>query len=410
MQIKVSQVLREEWRFIFTNKRLLLVLFAAPVVLTLIFGASYSSGTLTELAVAVFDEDDSQLSRQLIQAIDASPTLRVAEQVSSAAEVERAIDEKRVWAGIVIPADLKEKLSKGEAMPVLAMIDGSNMVVTNIITKGLNQVVATMSAGVSMQGLMKQGMKDDQIYQIISAIPFEYRILYNPALNYSDFLVYALVVIVVQQMLLLGIGLTVSREREQGTWERFAVWKTSPWKIAFAKTVPYFFIGILDVLVVSCLTTYVFQMINRGTIWEVLALSACFSFSLCGLGYLISLAFKEQVGALQICMLLAVVSFVLSGYTWPVEALPNAFQWIGKFMPLTYFLDGLKEVYLKGNSFEAIDTGLVNMFLIGMASYLLAFLATRFLSFSHRFKVLRSKTADSDILPVQHAGYKEQGI
>src|SRR5690606_2394512 len=141
-----------------------------------------------------------------------------------------------------------------------------------------------------------------EVKTTLSHIPYRSRVLYNPTSNYSMFLVYGLVGTILQQVLFLGISLTISRERENGIWHQFAEWKYTPWRLAFAKTSPYFMINLINTLTTLFLCLYVFKLPLEGDILALFILSCSFTFSVLGIGYLASLFAKTQLTATQVSM------------------------------------------------------------------------------------------------------------
>lgn len=391
--MNIREVLANEWRYIFKDKKVFAILFLIPALYTLLFGSVYSHHKVTDVATVLFDQDQSKLSREIVQALDASQSLRVEREVYSEADVKRAIDEGEAKAGVIIPSGLEASVKAGTPSSVMTLIDGSNMMIANTVVKGANEVISTFSYGVSTQKLLMSGQQEDEITATFSTIPFSYRVLYNPTFDYSDFLVNGMVGVALQQVLFLGIGLTVSREKEAGSWESLGAWKLQPWRLAFAKTFPYFVIGAFNTIVAALLMTRIFGLSLRGSIGALVLLALLFSYAVAGLGYLVSLTAKDRVSATQNAMLIALPSFVLSGYSWPFDAMPDALVTIGHMLPLTYFLEGIRDVYLKGHGLSAIVQDCAALGIIGSASFLAAFLYTRFLAF-------RAKSeASGDIQP-----------
>lgn len=380
--MNIRSVIADEWRYIFKDKKVFAIIFLIPVLYTLLFGSVYSHHKVTEVATVIFDEDQSQLSRQIVQALDTSQSLQITQEVYSEADVQKSIDDGSARAGVIIPSGLEASVKGGTPSSVMTFIDGSNMMIANTVVKGANEVISTFSYGVSTKKLQMSGKQDEEITATFSTIPFSYRVMYNPTFDYSDFLVNGMVGVALQQVLFLGIGLTVAREKEQGRWEQFGQWKLNPWRIAIAKTFPYFVAGAFNTVCAAVLTTYIFGLSLRGSIWALLLLAVCFSFAVTGLGYLVSLMSKDRVSATQTAMLIALPSFVLSGYSWPFDAMPHALVIAGHMLPLTYYLDGVRNIFLKGYDMASIIQNCAALGLIGTGSLLASFLYTRFLGFA----------------------------
>jgi ABC-2 type transport system permease protein len=385
MDLQIGKLITEEWKHILKDRRLFLILFFVPILYTVLFGSIYLHHKVTEMATVVIDEDQSPLSRQIIQAFEQSETFQIKKEYHSEDDVKRALSSGEAKVGLVIPSNFEAKLKHGETLPLLTLIDGSNMMISNSATKGANEVITTFSMGYSQKNLqLKQGLQNEDVMNTLSPIPFRYRIMYNSAFNYSDFMLYGLVGAILQQVLFLGIALTITREKDAGTWQRFEAWRRNPWRIAYAKTAPYFLINFFNTSVTFVIALYAFGAPMSGSLLVGLAIVVSFTFAVSGIGYLISLFSSNQLGATQTAMLIAVPSFMLSGFTWPFEAMPKVLQVLGHMLPLTYFLDGVRNVFVKGNDFSVIWHDCVSLILTGALTYFIAMLLTRFIIFSKK--------------------------
>ncbi|MEK8129324.1 ABC transporter permease [Paenibacillus filicis] len=381
-ELKIGGVIAAEWKEIFRDRRLFLILFFVPVMYLFLFGSLYTSHKVTKMTTIVMDQDQSPLSRQMVQAFDESETFQVTMEAHSEQEVEQAISSGKARVGIFIPSRFEASLKQGHTLPLMTWVDGSNMLYSNSATKGANEVITTFSMGLSAKKLqLQQGLQDEQVANVLSPIPFRYRVLYNPTFNYSDFMMYGLLGAILQQVLFLGISLTVTREKDRGTWGVFAAWRKDPWKIAYAKTVPYFIINVFNTTVAMLIASYAFKAPLMGSLLAGLAVVLAFTFAVCGIGYLISLFSSNQLGATQTAMLIAVPSFLLSGFTWPFEAMPKALQVLGHLLPLTYFLDGMRSVFVKAGDYSSITYDCLALGMMGLVTFFIAMLLSRFVIF-----------------------------
>jgi len=382
MDLRIGKLITEEWTHILKDRRLFAILFIVPLMYTLLFGSIYVHHKVTEMATVVMDEDQSSLSRQILQAFEQSESFHITKEYHAEEEVKRALASGEARVGLIIPSQFEAKLKHGETLPLLTLIDGSNMMISNSATKGANEVITTFSMGYSQKKLqLQQGLQNEQVMNTLSPIPYRYRIMYNSAFNYSDFMLYGLMGAILQQVLFLGIALTITREKDGGTWRRFEAWKRNPWRIAYAKTAPYFLINLFNTSVAFVVALYVFQAPMGGSLLTGLALTLCFTWAVSGIGYLISLFSGNQLGSTQTAMLIAVPSFMLSGFTWPMEAMPKALQVVSHLLPLTYYLDGVRNVFVKGNDMQVIAHDCIALILIGTLTYFIAMLLTRFVIF-----------------------------
>lgn len=384
MESKFLDIVKDEWKYIVTTPKILAILLIVPLVYTLLFGYAYSGNTLTEIQTIVVDHDNSQLSRQIVQAFHESESFHVSGYANSEKEIEEALAVGKAKVGLIIPEQFYKKLLQGEDIPIATIIDGSNLIFTNVATRAANTIISTYSFGTSAAKLQQTLVQEEEISSTLQQIPFRTRILYNPTSNYSTFLVYGLVGAILQQVMFLGVSLTITREKENGTWKNFAAWKYVPWRLALAKTTPYFLINVFNTLTTLFFCLYLFDLPFKGNVLPFIILTCSFTFSVLGVGYLASLFADTQLSATQATMLVAVPSFVLSGYTWPFEGMPDFLVSLAQVLPLTHYLEGFRHIVIKGNELDYIWNDVISMLLIGLISFLIAFIATRFIIFREK--------------------------
>ncbi|WP_134699537.1 ABC transporter permease [Ammoniphilus sp. YIM 78166] len=366
--MKLSEMILDEWREIMKDKRLLIVLFLIPISYMFVFGSMYHHGQVQNLPTIYIDESDSQLSKQIIQAFETSFSFQVMGAVSTEKELIHLIETGQAAVGLVFPEDLSANIKQGKQSELLTFIDGSNMMVSNIALRNANEIIQTFSGGISLRRLEAKGIDDTQAVSIHQS----YRILYNPGFSYGIFLLVGLFGAVIQQVLFLGISLSITREKERARWSSYV--KEYPWKVLYAKAVPYFLIGVFNILMTYGLLLRLFHIPLLGSIIDFLALSVAFILSLLGIGFLASLTAKTQLQATQVTMLIALPSFLLSGFTWPFSAMPSWVAAIGQALPLTYFLHGMREVAVKGNAWDQISNDIFILAMMAFTTFILAIL------------------------------------
>ncbi|WP_017812662.1 MULTISPECIES: ABC transporter permease [Paenibacillus] len=392
-RLSVWHVFLEEWKQMVRDRKLLVILLLTPILYSVLFGFLYSHERITEMSVVVYDGDNSQLSRQIIQAFDATDTFAVKGQVWNEEEVTTEVQSGEAKVGIVIPDNFSARLKHGENVPVLTLIDGSNMMYSNSASRIANQVVSSVSAGASLQTLEQKGMNSAQASSVLTTIPFRSRVLFNPVYNYKMFMPLGVISAALQQCLLLGIALSCTRDKEQGTWARFRAWRLTPWRLAIAKLLPYFLAGMVNVVTTFGISCIAFHIPFQGAVLPLIVVSIAFNFALCGLGFVFSLFSKSRLDATQTLMLIAVPSFMLSGYTWPLEAMPTPLRILGECLPLTYFLEAVRNITLKGLGWNYVWHDVIALGLIGLVGLLLSFLIYPLVFRQYREEDVQSETA-----------------
>jgi ABC-2 type transport system permease protein len=372
-----SRLLLQEWRNIYTNKTIRLVLFVVPLLYMTLFGFLYSQKKVMEIPTVLVDADQTELSRELYRAFEVDQTFRITHFVGTEAEAMDLIDRGQANMAVIIPADLEKNVKAGREAEVLTVIDGSNMLISNTAVRAANTVIKSVSAGVTLKKLEAQGGWGEEGKNLFTGIDYRYRVLYNPTFSYLTFMVFGLGGTVLQQVLFLGVALSVAQQKEAGTWAS-SLRENGFWTIALSKIVPYMLVATFNLMLVFALLLKGFEIPYYGSIAHLLIVGTVFNLAVVVIGFAISFWSKDQLQATQIAMLIAVPSFMLSGYTWPLMSMPAAVAAIGKSLPLTYFLNGVREILNKGHDLSYLTHDLAVLAFMTLIGLFAAYIAYQF--------------------------------
>jgi len=353
-----SRLFWTEWKNLFTNKTIRLILFVVPVMYLTLFGFLYAEKRVMHIPAVMVDADQTELSRELYRAFEADQTFAISSIVGTEEEAMKLIDQGEASVALIIPPDLEKNVKAGREAEVLTVIDGSNIMISNTAVRAASTVVKSVSAGATLKKLEAHGGWGEEGKNLYTGIDYRYRVLYNPTFSYMSFMVFGLAGTTLQQVLFLGIVLSVSQQKEAGTW-RETMENNSFWAITASKLLPYFLAGTLNMFLGFTLLLKGFGIPYYGSTVHFMLVATAFNLAVLAIGYAISFIFKDQLQATQIAMLIAVPSFMLSGYTWPFMSMPTVVEAIGKSLPLTYFLHGVREILSKGHGLSAVTSDLL---------------------------------------------------
>ncbi|WP_411504093.1 ABC transporter permease [Brevibacillus centrosporus] len=347
-----------EWQNLFTNKTIRNIIFIVPLMYLTLFGFLYSEKKVMHIPTVMVDADQTELSRELYRAFEVDQTFQITSIVGTEEEAMRLIDQGQANVALIIPAELEKNVKAGRAAEVLTVIDGSNMMISNTAVRTASTVVKTVSAGATLKKLEAKGGWGEGGKNLYTGIDYRYRVLYNPTFSYMSFMVFGLAGTVLQQVLFLGIAISVTQQKEAGTW-RSTMEKNSFWSIAISKLLPYFLAGTLNMFIGFTLLLKVFGIPYYGSTVNLMLIASAFNLAVLSIGFAISFFSKDQLQATQMAMLIAVPSFMLSGFTWPFMSMPAGVAAIGKSLPLTYFLHGTREILTKGHGLSQVTSDLL---------------------------------------------------
>ena len=361
-------VAKKEMVQILRDSRSLIIVLIMPIILVLLFGYGVNLD-LKHLPIYVYDRDGSQQSQDLLKRFQASDYFEIVCGVNNYRDLTRAIDDGHAKMGIVIPWDFSQRLRDGRPASVQALVDGTDDNTANVLIGYAQAVVQGYSSDVQLDWLRDRG----QIAQL-APVSVETRTWYNEDLESSAFIVPGVLALVMSVIGAFLTSLTIAREWERGTMEQLISTPVSPLEIMFGKLVPYFVIGMIDVIVCALIALYWFQVPFRGSFLTLLFSSAMFMIVVLSMGFFLSVIAKNQLAASQLALLTTFLpAFLLSGFLYEIEQMPVVVQWITRILPATYYVSVLKKIFLKGSPATLLYADLVPL---AIFTFVLALLAT----------------------------------
>lgn len=358
---EIVQVLRDT--------RSLIIVLIMPVVLVLLFGYGVNLD-LKHLPIFVYDRDGSRQSQDLLKRFQASQYFELAGVVTDYRDLTRALDDGRATAGFVIPWDFSQRLQDGRPAQVQALVDATDDNTANILMGYAQAVVQSYSLDIQVDWWRSRGQPPH-----VSLVSVETRTWYNEDLESSAFIIPGVLALVMSVIGAFLTSLTIAREWERGTMEQLISTPVTPLEIMLGKLVPYFGIGMLDVIVCVLIALYWFHVPFRGSFLTLLISSAMFMIVVLSMGFFISVIAKNQLAASQIALLTTFLpAFLLSGFLFAIEQMPAVLQWITLVVPARYYVSLLKQIFLKGAPAALIYTDLIPL---AFFAIVLATLATR---------------------------------
>lgn len=356
---RVWAVARKELIHVMRDRRSLGMAIAIPMLLLILFGFALTLD-VDNVPIVVWDQSGTQHSREFISQFADSRYFNVRAHLASYREVEHAIDSGHALAALIVPADFADQIVAGRNVPVQMIVDGSDAN-TATIAMGYARVVAFVySQQVALREVQRAGGR-------APAAPVEVRprVWYNPDLESRNYIIPGLIAVIMMVIAALLTSLTVAREWERGTMEQLISTPVRGPELILGKLLPYFAVGMLDVLLAVLMGEFVFHVPLRGNVGLLFGIAAVFLAGALSLGMLISIVTRNQLLASQLAMVLTFLpSFLLSGFTYAISNMPRPIRIITHLIPARYFVTILKGIYLKGIGLEilALDAGLLAVF------------------------------------------------
>jgi len=369
----IKFLLQKEFLQIFRNKAMLPIIFVIPIVqlLVLSFAATYE---LKEARFALIDRDQSIASRELVSKLQATGYFTLQSEFTSGEEAQIQLDKGKVSFIVVIPRDFQQSLSSNNPTNIQLVIDAVDGSVANLINSYVNSIVRDFSIdkSASISLISPQNLQQASIKKISTqAINW-----YNPNLDYITYMVPGILVILVSMIGLFLSGMNIVREREIGTIEQLNVTPITKFQFMVGKLVPFWVIGMFDLLLGLTLARFGFQIPFLGSLTTILIIAGIYLVLIQALGLFISTITDTQQQAMFIAWFIMVVFILMGGLFTPIESMPMWAQKVTLANPIAYFIKIMRMVLLKGAGWKEVY-GMV-LIISAMAGGLLAISVNRY--------------------------------
>lgn len=341
---------KQEFRTTFRDQGVLIFFVLVPLVYPLIYSFIYTNETIREVPTVVVDDSRSSLSREYLRKVDASPETSIVAYCADMEEAKLMLKDRKAYGIIYIPAHFSDDIVQGKQTQVSIFCDMSGLLYYKALLTANTNVSLAMNAAIKMERAGNTTARQDEI----TAYPIEYEdvAIFNPTNGFAAFLIPAVLILIIQQTLLLGIGLSAGTAREHNQFKDLVPINrhyNGTLRIVMGKGLSYFMVYSLVAVYILCVVPRLFSL-NQIAIPGVLTLftlpylTACIFFAMTA-----SIAIRNR----ETCMLLFVFTSVpllfLSGISWPVSAMPSFWKYFSYLFPSTFGING----YVRINSMGA---------------------------------------------------------
>jgi len=338
------RVIVKEFLQIRRDRRMIPVIFVAPVVQIILFGFAANTDVSNVLTVLV-DQDRSAASRDLVSRFVESGYFEIVGGAERAGEVDRWLVTGKAQLGLVVPPGYASALAAGRTAPLQLVVDGADATSANLALGYASSLASGLGAQVQERRLQARGSAPRPGQVVL--VP---RVFYNPDLKSRWFYVPAVLAMILMVMTMLLSAMGVVREKEIGTLEQIIVTPIRSWQLLVGKLLPFACIGVFQMCVATAVTVFGFGVPLRGSFPLLLGLTALFILSTLGLGLLVSTLVQNQQQAMMGAAFGAMVPMIyLSGLIFPIENMPRPIQLVTYVIPLRYYAEIIRGVFLRGS-------------------------------------------------------------
>lgn len=352
---------RKEFLHIFRDFRTLIILFGLPAVMIILFGYVVRTD-LKNADIAFLDHSKDEVSTRLTDKICSSGFFNMAGNLLNYSDIDRVLKSGRAKAVIVFGENFGRDLISGGKAGVMIIADGSEPNIATLVTNYATAIIADFNR--------QQAGMNPAAGPVITP---EVRMVYNPALESHFMFVPGVITMILILICALMTSITLTREKEFGTMEVLLVSPLKPIQIIVGKVTPYFFLSFINVIVILLLSWLVFDLPVRGSIILLLAESMLYILMSLSFGILISAVAKTMQQAIFISLIgMMLPTILLSGFIFPIENMPEVYNWISSVLPPRYFIVIIKNIMIKGTGFlyvwkETLVLVIMTMIFMGLS-------------------------------------------
>lgn len=353
----IAGIFLDEIRLIFTDSGTVLIFLIAMFIYPLIYSLGYENETVRELPVAVVDLDHSQLSRQYSRMVDATEQMHVGFKPGSLKEAEALFYKGAVNGVILIPDNFERDILHARQTNATVYCDASYFMLYKQVYAGTTFANGTFAAGVEIKRLLADGKNTEQAKDFQDPLKVSTYNLYNPSGGYGSFVMPGMILVIMQQTLLLGIGMIGGTSREKKKFLKRTHPVIRKWgnvKMVIGKSLAYTSIYLLTAFFAVGILPKMFSFPCNGNFWVVTLMLVPYLLSISFLGLAISLLFKQRVHSMLFLVFLSPMVVFLSGISWPSTSIPPLLQPLSNIFPSTVVIPAYLRVIVDGVGFDSV--------------------------------------------------------
>jgi ABC-2 type transport system permease protein len=359
---RIKAVAKKEFLHLSRDPRSLGLGIAIPMLLLFLFGYALTLD-VDKVPLIVWDQSGTQESRDFIGRFSGSRYFSLKRYADNYRDIERAIDRRDALIALVIPVDFARRLAAGQRAPVQALLDGSDSNTATIALGYADSVTLSYSREVALERVRRRGESPPT-----GQLDVRPRVWFNDDLISKNYIYPGLIAVIMMVIAALLTSLTVAREWETGTMEQLISTPLKGPELIVGKLIPYFAIGILDLVLAVLVGEFAFKIPLRGSLWLLFGMSLVFLTGALSLGILISVVTKSQRLASQLAMVSTMLpAFLLSGFIFPIDNMPLAIRVITHIIIGRYFVTILRGIYLKDVGLDILGDEALFLAVFGVA-------------------------------------------
>jgi ABC-2 type transport system permease protein len=377
----------DELKTIFKDQGAMLIMFFAVFSYPVVYSIAYKNNVVRDIPVTVVDLDNTASSRQMIRMLGATKEISVAQEVGSLHEARQIFWDGNSKGVVLIPEGFEKQILKGFQTSLSVYCDASYFLIYKETLGATIQATGTLSAGVEIKRLMGAGSGEEQAMQQRDPMPSKIYNLYNPSGSYGSYVMPGMILIILQQTLLIGIGMIggAGKERRNNKIVKPGVMvRQGMFSVVFGKGLAYFVIYLPSIAFTMVYLSKWFGFPAKGSFVDVCILLVPFLFSVIFLGLMISMLFRRREHSIMTLVFVSPIVLFLSGLSWPVTSIPHLLNHLSYVFPSTSMIPAFLRVRTMGVPISDVRPELIFLLAQMIVYFLMA-------SFAYKINVIRQE-------------------
>jgi ABC-2 type transport system permease protein len=345
----IKSIFNNELNIVIGDHSILLTVVIAPLLYAFFLGSIYLNKDIDQIRFAVVDYDNTKTSRTLTRMLAASQKIDMVGHLKDYEDGVHKLKNLELGGFLIFTDGFEKDLMRMDGANLNLYLNTTQFLPSNDLNMAVNKVMLTVGSGIRLRYYEINGIDSQKAMQLINPIMAEVKPIYNVTNSYGDFLLPGLFFLILQQTLLIGMGESVSRDNEKGIMSS-ALSNSSFGVLNYiaGKSLYYIFLYLSYLIIFTSVIFPFFGLPIAGSIGSIFLLSMIFLITIMLLTILIGTFVKSQVRMMEILAFTSYPFFLLSGYSWPVTAMPEPLQWLAAIIPTTPMMDAMKRLFVMG--------------------------------------------------------------
>ncbi|MGL4331419.1 MAG: ABC transporter permease [Bacteroidales bacterium] len=376
-----KSVIKNELTFILKDPGVLLVLVGAIFIYSILYSLAYKNEVLRDVPVAIVDHSNTPSSQTLIRAIDASSNMKIVYKPTSLEEAKDLFMSREVNGVIVIPRDYEKKIMRMEKAAVSVYADASYFLMYRQVFSDAISAIDKVSTEIEWNRFVSSGKSSESAKVISNPVQIKSTNLFNPYGGYGSFVMPAVLILILQQTLLIGIGMIGGTWREQNLYKQLIPHgesRLSILPVVFGKAVTYLMICVITVSYILGVHYKIFGFPANGSIGDILQLLLPYLLSVIFLGIMLSTLFRYRENSILFLLFTSIPFLLLTGISLPQEAMPQWLYWGAKVIPSSNGVDAFIRVQSMGATLVEVITPYRVLWVLTIIYFIGAYIGIRY--------------------------------